>query len=62
MMQLAPIRRGTIFGQPKGWVPESEFDHFMQCPACGGWIDMRDLGMVLEHAGPLPHPVRDKPK
>jgi DNA-binding protein H-NS len=25
------------------------------CPACGGWIDCRDLGQVFEHNGPLPH-------
>ena len=24
------------------------------------WIDMRDLGQVLEHAGPLPHPAQDQ--
>jgi len=26
----------------------------------GGWIDMRDLGAVLDHEGPLPHPVEDR--
>jgi hypothetical protein len=57
---LPPIPRGEIIGQPNGWVPESEADHFMQCPGCGGWFDMRDLGWALEHAGPLPHPARDK--
>jgi hypothetical protein len=30
---LPPIPRGEIIGQPNGWVPESEADHFMQCPA-----------------------------
>jgi hypothetical protein len=29
--------------------------HFIQCPACGAWIDMRDLGLALQHAGKLPH-------
>lgn len=24
--------------------------------------DMRDLGQVFEHEGPLPHPVQDKPQ
>ena len=54
------IRRGEIIGQPNGGVAESEADHFMQCPACNGWFDMRDLGAALDHAGPLPHPARYK--
>jgi hypothetical protein len=33
---------------------------FYAVPGCGGWFDMRDLGWALEHAGPLPHPARDK--
>ena len=24
-------------------------EHLIRCPACGRWIDMRDLGEVLEH-------------
>jgi len=62
MKRLPPIRRGKIVGRPDGWTPQSEADHFMQCPGCGAWLDRRDLGMVLDHAGPLPHPVRDKPQ
>jgi hypothetical protein len=30
--------------------------------ACGGWIDCRDLGHVLDHEGPLPHPAQDRPQ
>jgi hypothetical protein len=25
-----------------------------------GWFDMRDLGAVLDHEEPLPHPARDQ--
>jgi hypothetical protein len=28
--------------------------------ACGGWLDMRDLGAVLDHEGPLPHAAEDQ--
>ena len=28
---------------------ETEADHHMQCPGCGQWFDMRDLGLVMEH-------------
>jgi hypothetical protein len=28
--------------------------------ACGAWIDCRDLGMVFDHEGPLPHPDRQQ--
>jgi hypothetical protein len=34
--------------------------HFIKCPICGVWIDMRDLGQVLAHEGRLPHPSEDQ--
>jgi CRISPR/Cas system type I-B associated protein Csh2 (Cas7 group RAMP superfamily) len=36
-------------GRPRGEPPANEADHFIQCPVCRTWIDMRDLGQVLEH-------------
>jgi hypothetical protein len=45
----------NIVGKPLDWTPESEADHFCICPGCGALIDMRDLGMALDHAGELPH-------
>jgi len=30
-------------------VAENAADHFMQCPACSKWLDMRDLAQVVEH-------------
>jgi CRISPR/Cas system type I-B associated protein Csh2 (Cas7 group RAMP superfamily) len=27
----------------------AETDHFMKCPGCGEWFDMRDLGQVFTH-------------
>lgn len=56
------LPRGEVTGKPEGWTPACEVDHFMKCPDCGGWIDMRDLGMVLEHTGALPHPKEDQPQ
>ena len=50
------IRRGEIIGKRVG-APVSEAEHCMQCRACGGYFDMRDLGAVCEHEGPLPHPA-----
>jgi hypothetical protein len=38
----------------------SEAEHFWKCQACGGYFDMRDLGAVLEHEEPLPHPAGDR--
>jgi hypothetical protein len=52
--------RGTIFGRRVGDPQKDESDHFIRCPACGGWIDCRDLGHVLDHEGPLPHPAQDQ--
>jgi hypothetical protein len=36
-------------GQPTGWQPQTELDHFMQCPVCRRFFDMRDLMAVLDH-------------
>jgi hypothetical protein len=50
-------------------VAENEADHFMKCPACSQWFDMRDLAQVVEHihdseievlVGPVP-PRREGP-
>jgi hypothetical protein len=49
------IPRGHYVGKRLGDPPADEAEHFIRCPACGGWIDCRDLGQVFEHAGPLPH-------
>lgn len=44
-----------IVAAPIGWLPEKEADLYCVCPGCGALIDCRDLGMVMEHAGELPH-------
>jgi hypothetical protein len=31
-------------------------EHLWQCPTCEAWVDMRDLGAMIEHGEPLPHP------
>lgn len=54
------IRRGEVIGARQG-VPASESEHYMKCNVCGGHFDMRDLGNVFEHEGPLPHPAQDMP-
>src|SRR4029077_3113535 len=54
--------RGKYSGQRLGDPPASEVEHFIWCPACGGWIDCRDLACEFEHEGPLPHPAQDRPQ
>ena len=54
--------RGKYIGTRIGPQSADEAEHFIQCEACGGWIDMRDLGQVFEHEGPLPHPAQDVPQ
>ena len=36
-------------GRDADGVAETDADHFMKCPGCGQWFDMRDLGEVIEH-------------
>ena len=57
---MTKIPHGAIIGQRLGGEPDDEAEHFMLCPDCKGYFDMRDLGQVFEHDGPLPHPSRDK--
>jgi hypothetical protein len=52
--------RGTIIGKQTGGPRLSEAEHYYKCEACGGWFDMRDLGSVLDHEEPLPHPTSDR--
>ena len=54
------ISRGTVSGKRVGVQPIDEAEHFFKCEACGGWFGMRDLGAVLDHEEPLPHPVEDQ--
>ena len=56
------VPRGKYLGRRVGGEPKDEAEHFMRCPTCGGLIDRRDLGQVLEHQGPLPHPASDQPQ
>jgi len=42
-------------GNPILDLPEAA--HFYRCAACGGLVDKRDLGAVLEHEADGPHPV-----
>jgi hypothetical protein len=52
------LPRGKDLGEPVVPVID-EAEHFMRCPECGGWIDCRDLGAVLEHDAPMPHSRHD---
>jgi hypothetical protein len=56
------VPRDKYKGEPAGGSPDDVAEHFIQCPACGGWIDMRDLGQVFAHEGPLPHPSGEPPQ
>ena len=60
MPDRPPIRRGEILGERIDRRVTDEAEHYIRCPACGGLIDMRALGQVFVHEGPLPHPVEDR--
>jgi hypothetical protein len=57
---VTDIPRGKIIGKQIGGQPLSEAGQFWKCEACGSWFDMRDLGAVLDHERPLPHPACDQ--
>jgi hypothetical protein len=45
------LPHGKYLGERVGDPPKDEAEHFVRCPACGGWIDCRDLNKVFEHEG-----------
>jgi hypothetical protein len=47
--------RKPIIGKP---VDGKRANDGYRCELCGAWIEYRDLGKVLAHEGPLPHPVK----
>jgi hypothetical protein len=57
---MTGIARGTVIGKRIGGQRTDEVEHFFKFEMCGDWFDMRDLGAVLEHEEPLPHPACDQ--
>lgn len=41
-------------------VATDDSEHYIRCSECNGWIDLRNLGKVFAHEGPLPHPAEDQ--
>jgi hypothetical protein len=39
---------GNYRGFDPDGVAETETDHFMKCPGCGEWFDMRELDQLLK--------------
>ena len=56
-----PFLRGRFLDERRRRSSIDPADNHMRCPTCGGWIDFSDLGCVVDHAGPLPHPAIDQP-
>jgi uncharacterized C2H2 Zn-finger protein len=50
MRGARPEAEGEIMtGRDVDGVAKHDADHFMKCPGCGQWFDMRDVGQVIEH-------------
>jgi hypothetical protein len=56
------LPRGKYIGEAVDEPDATEESHFIRCEECGGIIDQRDLAVVMQHMGPLPHPPIDKPQ
>jgi hypothetical protein len=59
---MRPIPRGKYLDERHRRSASEAADSHIRCPQCGGWIDVSDLGSVVDHAGPLPHPAIDQPQ
>ena len=62
MANARTVPRGKYTGERIDKTVTDEREHFERCPACGGWIDLRNLGQVLDHARSLPHPPEEQPQ
>jgi hypothetical protein len=40
---------GKYLGVDADGVAKTKADHFGNCPVCGAYLDMRDLGQILAH-------------
>ena len=59
---MRPIPRGKYLDERQRRTRVDAADSHIRCPKCGGWIDLSDLGAVVDHSGPLPHPAIDQPQ
>lgn len=59
---MRPILRGKYLNERLRYFPKDAADNHIRCLDCGGWIDVSDLGAVVDHAGRLPHPAIDQPQ
>ena len=57
---MRPIPRGKYLDERHRRSASEAANSHIRCPRCGGWIDISDLGSVVDHAGPLPHPAIDQ--
>jgi uncharacterized C2H2 Zn-finger protein len=49
-------------GRDADGIAQTEADHFMKCPGCGQWFDMRDLSQVCEHIHDAEIEIESPPK
>jgi hypothetical protein len=54
--------RGKYIAIRVGDPPQDEGEHFVRCPACGGWIDCRNLACVSTTEGREKHPAKNAQK
>jgi hypothetical protein len=54
--------RGKYIAIRVGDPPQDEGEHFVRCPACGGWIDCRNLACVSPTEGREKHPAKNAQK
>ena len=59
---MRPILRGKYLDERLRHFPKDVAVNHIRCPYCGGWIEISDLGAVVDHSGPLPHPAIDQPQ
>jgi uncharacterized C2H2 Zn-finger protein len=49
-------------GRDPDGIAKTEADHFMKCPTCGQWFDMRDLSRLLAHVHDTEIEIEEGPK
>jgi len=43
-------------------IARSEADHFMKCPGCGEWFDMRELAQVMAYVHDAEIEISESPE
>ena len=59
-LRAGPFPTTYMTNEGKALKEAYQWEAKWQCPTYEAWVDMRDLGAMIAHGEPLPHPPGNK--